>query len=341
MRKLLAIALLLAATPSAAIQRYSQTALPVGFVAGAVNSAGDFFGNVVSPNYITTVPAVLSGGVVTTYPGGAAYGRAWNDSGTMIGVTIDGHDHAFIRQAGGSWTELTYPNATDIQVFDINESGVVAGTLRVAGPYNFSGFTYHDGVYTLLPPELEGGGVFQVTDSGDLLGRFGYGAYNFVQIDGIITKFYGNGFIPAALNDNGMVAGFYRDANFRTVAAIWQDGVVHTIGGARTEADWINASGSVLGFDVFGYFIYDPVAGRSYHLGDLVDGPLLGGLSGLLDDGRILTQIRLPDGNFQTIVLTPYGPAFNPVPEPASWALLIAGFGLTGAAMRRRRLLPA
>ncbi|GGD99041.1 PEP-CTERM domain protein [Polymorphobacter glacialis] len=27
----------------------------------------------------------------------------------------------------------------------------------------------------------------------------------------------------------------------------------------------------------------------------------------------------------------------NGVPEPASWALLIAGFGLTGAAMRRRR----
>jgi hypothetical protein len=24
------------------------------------------------------------------------------------------------------------------------------------------------------------------------------------------------------------------------------------------------------------------------------------------------------------------------VPEPASWAMLIAGFGLTGAAMRRR-----
>jgi hypothetical protein len=28
---------------------------------------------------------------------------------------------------------------------------------------------------------------------------------------------------------------------------------------------------------------------------------------------------------------------FGPVPEPASWAMLIAGFGLTGAAMRRRR----
>jgi hypothetical protein len=31
------------------------------------------------------------------------------------------------------------------------------------------------------------------------------------------------------------------------------------------------------------------------------------------------------------------GVTFAAVPEPASWALLITGFGLTGAAMRRRR----
>jgi PEP-CTERM motif len=32
---------------------------------------------------------------------------------------------------------------------------------------------------------------------------------------------------------------------------------------------------------------------------------------------------------------------FDPVPEPASWAMLIAGFGLIGAAARRRRALAA
>lgn len=32
------------------------------------------------------------------------------------------------------------------------------------------------------------------------------------------------------------------------------------------------------------------------------------------------------------------GPGISSVPEPASWAMLIAGFGLTGTAMRRRRV---
>ncbi|MCS6986322.1 MAG: PEPxxWA-CTERM sorting domain-containing protein [Sphingomonadaceae bacterium] len=31
----------------------------------------------------------------------------------------------------------------------------------------------------------------------------------------------------------------------------------------------------------------------------------------------------------------------NPIPEPAAWALMIAGFGLVGMAARRRRLAVA
>jgi hypothetical protein len=46
------------------------------------------------------------------------------------------------------------------------------------------------------------------------------------------------------------------------------------------------------------------------------------------------------NGNFNYAPLTlPTAP--GGVPEPASWALMIAGFGLTGAAMRRRRVTAA
>ncbi len=38
-----------------------------------------------------------------------------------------------------------------------------------------------------------------------------------------------------------------------------------------------------------------------------------------------------------SVFLTTFG-TFTVVPEPASWAMLIAGFGLTGAVMRRRRM---
>jgi hypothetical protein len=36
---------------------------------------------------------------------------------------------------------------------------------------------------------------------------------------------------------------------------------------------------------------------------------------------------------------TPVGPP--PIPEPATWGLLIAGFGLVGAASRRRHRIAA
>ena len=43
-------------------------------------------------------------------------------------------------------------------------------------------------------------------------------------------------------------------------------------------------------------------------------------------------------GNYMLLAATADGGAVGgAVPEPASWAMLIAGFGLTGAAMRRRR----
>ncbi len=55
------------------------------------------------------------------------------------------------------------------------------------------------------------------------------------------------------------------------------------------------------------------------------------------------SAIDQPTVRFTTAQISGYKPATfgSFVPEPASWALLITGFGLTGAALRRRRLLAA
>jgi hypothetical protein len=59
----------------------------------------------------------------------------------------------------------------------------------------------------------------------------------------------------------------------------------------------------------------------------------------LADNGSPITimleSLNGAQGNFDHVSLT------SAVPEPASWAMLIAGFGLSGAAMRRRRVTAA
>lgn len=73
-------------------------------------------------------------------------------------------------------------------------------------------------------------------------------------------------------------------------------------------------------------------AGLAQAAQDAADSRLWGGIhwrfdneAGLLAGGEI--------GRFALAL-----DAFNPVPEPASWAMLIMGFGIAGAAMRRRTL---
>lgn len=51
--------------------------------------------------------------------------------------------------------------------------------------------------------------------------------------------------------------------------------------------------------------------------------------------GTNLDQITFTNGSISGVVL--YSTGVPAVPEPASWALLIAGLGVVGAAMRRRK----
>ncbi|MEY2883105.1 MAG: hypothetical protein RL490_829 [Pseudomonadota bacterium] len=73
----------------------------------------------------------------------------------------------------------------------------------------------------------------------------------------------------------------------------------------------------------------------SSHENEILGPPHLGGITAFyIVSPAIYAGYSTPGSGVQLI-----GTAATAVPEPASWALLIAGFGLTGANLRRRRAL--
>ena len=60
---------------------------------------------------------------------------------------------------------------------------------------------------------------------------------------------------------------------------------------------------------------------------------------GLTQTGALVPGTPQPSISGSFTLSSP--PTVNFIPEPAAWAMLIAGFGLTGAAMRRRRVTVA
>lgn len=63
-----------------------------------------------------------------------------------------------------------------------------------------------------------------------------------------------------------------------------------------------------------------------------LQGPGINALGGTNFNAAILDFARLTINTATTV------PGPDPIPEPASWAMMIAGFGLSGTALRRRRL---
>jgi hypothetical protein len=74
------------------------------------------------------------------------------------------------------------------------------------------------------------------------------------------------------------------------------------------------------------------VTGYRFEIGEFGYGLYQGyGYAGAFD----LATLKLSNDGAQPIVATPS--SLSPIPEPAAWALMIAGFGLAGMAARQRR----
>lgn len=82
---------------------------------------------------------------------------------------------------------------------------------------------------------------------------------------------------------------------------------------------------------------------------ETVTSAISSGFFGIVNSsGAVRAQVNFVQGNgyaptddWQTAARGTFDPGPGGVPEPGTWALLIAGFGLAGSVLRRRRTVPA
>jgi hypothetical protein len=88
----------------------------------------------------------------------------------------------------------------------------------------------------------------------------------------------------------------------------------------------LDDSGTTFTSDANGDFIFDLTNGQNKFAFDAINGQSIAGLSFTVAGGTVdtVSQVRI-------------NPAFALVPEPATWGMMLIGFGAIGFAMRRKR----
>ena len=339
--RLLGAALLATATPSLAAYQYTTINAPAANVLGTIVT-GINDGGLATGYYVTadpsapvgafgaytafTVNADGSGFTSFTRPGYAQTGAAGiNNAGDITGVAITagGGGVGFVRSGSdGSYVDID-PNAGGIaalysEAIGINNLGAVTG------------FYVNDPAATVASLEFYAHGFVTLG-----------GVYTAVDIDPLL----GFGTRVISINDIGVITGTYLD----NTADHFRHGFIGTLGNlVPLPADPFGAPSAEIGnVTLAGLATYNslyptPLSPLGYVSAAYVVDIMGGGVTPIAAPGALFTEgfgINL-SGQVTGLYVDGtglHGFIASNVPEPATWALLLTGFGLLGGGLRRRR----
>ena len=343
----LAACLLSGASLAHAVPNYTVTAIgPAGSYAQDINNAGVIVG------YSGTQSGfIYSNGNFSTHSVPGAESTSFNtisNNGVVLGDTSlpSGSGNA-LRYANGSFTVYTPPAGYNIvQLTAVNNAGVMVGRYGGGGSSAFS--DNGSGPQFLTPPGVNSYAQ-DINNSGTIVGNvITSGTSHAVVYDNSSSGYsmvgnFANGSSASAINNSGWIGGSYGISSLLR-GAFLRDGqgnmTLYSLPNRELFLNDVNASGLAVGT---GWQSSDPASwAYLYTDGGAVDlnTRLLNAgdwtivaASGINDSGNISgTGCHQSTGVCQAVLLE-----VSPVPEPGTWAMLLAGLATVGAGSYRAR----
>ncbi|CAN7206469.1 PEP-CTERM sorting domain-containing protein [Pseudoduganella sp. LjRoot289] len=312
--------------------------------ASSINNAGAVVG-VHHPGEEQQPAAFLAAGGTVSYPGNFFALRGINDNGVIAGNTWGGQPGAYTWQNGqmSKLADLGY----GAEGGRINNAGQVAGiALTADGGYHAAVFS-NGGVRDL--GTLYGGNsdAAGINDNGVVVGSTdrapgSWGGHAFIYENGVMSDIgtlpgdqdssawainAGRAVVGTSSRAGGNQAFLYANGNMQNLGAL--------TGSVNSYAQGINDAGQVVGWS------FQP-GGKSaflYDNGSLTD------LNTLIDPGtgwRVQQAFDINESGDIAAKACKFGVGceivvLSAVPEPGSYAMLLAGFGVLGFTARRQR----
>jgi probable HAF family extracellular repeat protein len=282
-----------------------------------------------------------------TLGGTSSWAYAINDAGQVAGGAYfpgDADGHA-IQWNGSTPTDLGTLKGVSVALA-INDAGQVAGYSFV-NPGGYGSGPWHATLWNgTTPTDLDMGGnlseAHAINNAGQVAGWQNYHAvvWNGTTVTPLGTS--GVFSVAEAINDSGMGAG-YSEASGARHATLW-DGTAETdlgtLGGGSSEAFAINDSGQVTGWAATTDGAQHAALWNGTTATDLnifLDastvnaGWVLTVANGINDHGWIVGDAHNSKSGVTHAFL------LAPIPEPETYAMLLAGLGLVSFMARRRK----